>query len=380
MKTTYPTIPGTVIIAHDIHATSQDGLDRALDFLATDYDVKNCMEGERPHRGYFATLKESVFQNMTRCDFCQHLNVQLACKVHGYSCQGCGKVLYREYVKGGTIKFSFRNDEKMRYITLYIHSYENDRIICYPKPMKDERSIFSTKDPKALLEQFKDEYEVVTIDGKQLLSFFYPAKWKNVDRTINMAEVRGAPQIRRQHYQSVAVYKGQVFEDRYEMGIKDSFMIYDTFKDAPFKDTGRLHAKIMSMAGQVSRCDYYYQDRRSAFSETQFGWMKTAVETFTDLPKEEFAEFLRTCRQDGPGFICMLAQFVEKHTGVKQQIENNPNIGNILNAMCHDENEDRFGEYFLDDELGMISKIGKMMMNGKIYTKGKKKSGYDSNQ
>ncbi len=354
MNNKTPIIPGTVIIAHDIHATSQDGLDRALDFLAADYDIKDCMKDEyHPHSGYFATLKESVFQNLTKCDFCGHLNTQLACKVHGYSCKNCGKVLYKEYVKGGTIRFSFRNDESMKYVTLYIHSYENDRIICYPKPAKTE-AYFSAKNPVQHLEQFKDEYEVVTVDGKRMLSFFYPAKWKKVDRTINMAEVRGAPNTKRQHYRSVCVYKGEVFEDRYELGVKDSFMIYDTFKYAPFKDTGRLHAKIMSMAGQVSRCDYYYQDRRPSFNDTQLGWMKTAVETFTDLPKEEFAYFLQTCRKDGPGFICQLAQFVEKHTKVKQYLENHPDVQEILK-------EKKVCSYYDIDGVDFIFKMGEII-------------------
>lgn len=329
MKNKTPIIPGTVIIAHDIHATSQEGLDRALDFLAADYDVKDCMKGDRPHRGYFATLKESVHQEMTQCNYCNHLNPILASRCHGYACQGCQRVLYKEYVKGGTIKFSFDGDERMRYVKLWIHSYKNDHIICYKKPIKDD-SWFSTKNPEGLLKEFKDSYEVVTIDGKEMYSFYYPAKWRQEKTKINMSQVHGSATENRCHYKNVSIYKGQIFEGRYEMDVKDSLMIYDTFKDAPLKHTERLHARILSMAGQVSRCDYYYQDRRDYFSDTQFGWMQTAVENFTDLPKEEFKLFLKICRRDGPGFICQLAQFVEKHTKVRQYLENHPNVEEIL--------------------------------------------------
>ena len=89
----------------------------------------------------------------------------------------------------------------------------------------------------------------------------------------------------------------------------ESCSIYETWHWAPLAPSARLHAKVMSAAGQVSRQDYYHQDGRPAFSSLVYGRFEKFIEHFTELDHEEFRNAVRRMRHDGPGFIEDFAAF-----------------------------------------------------------------------
>lgn len=351
MKEIYPDIKDVIGIAHELHAKTDEALANALAYLSQDYDIKDCSKDkDHPHNGYYAHLKPSVYTRMTKCNFCLHLNTVLGCKCHGFRCYKCKQILWVEYMKGGTIRFSFANDERHRYVSLFIHSYDesSQSILCYTKQARDNSWCTVPKEQfAAYMEQFKDDYEVVNIDGKKLYKFYYNSKGMlRGDEKIHMAETRRAPMGNRCNYRETSIYKGQEFES---YGFSDnipaceSYMLYRT---KPLEHNDRMSASIINMARQSSRCDYYYQDGRTAFYETPLRWIRSIVEHFTDLDIKEFDKFLDICRNDGPGFIIHLADWVGKKIGVKQYVQNEPNIGNLLvgvSKMVH-------GQYMTDNE------------------------------
>jgi hypothetical protein len=180
-------IPGTVVIAHDIHAKSEEGLKAALAFLGKDYDVKDCNTDEHhPSDSYFAKLKDSVLQHWCKCDYCHGYSTWQASKCHGYRCDKCGKVLWEEYTPGSRIKFTFVNDSN-RYLTLKVHSYDEEgkRFLCYTEPPAPNPGyeFFCVKPENypSVLERHKDDYEQVEVGGEKLIALYYPAARREAD-------------------------------------------------------------------------------------------------------------------------------------------------------------------------------------------------------
>jgi len=363
-------IDGIVVIAHDLHATSQESFDALLAALAEDYSVKDGNLDKEPHDSYYASLKESVCQRMVKCNACGGLSRVGGCKRHGYKCDCCGQVLYLEYVKGATIRFYFPNQYPLQDLILNVHSYDekSQSILCYPDFVTQRSSIFGVDEKKhyALLERNRNAYERVYrgcrgagSGRKTLLKFFYPLPGKGRDEgyqniKINMSDLQRdwnvPPGTYGLGYKEVNVFKGQVYDGGIftdNLPLPQSFSIYPSFRHKAVRNS-RLHATIIHGARQSSRCDYFHQDGRRAFDGKPIEWMKLYVKHFTDLPYDEFENyFLRNCRYDGPGFICDLAAWVEKVTGVPQYIENKPNIGNFIEGfakLCR-------GERFIGNEL-----------------------------
>ncbi len=287
-----------------------------------------------PHRGWFAHLKDSVKQDFAKCNFCNHYSTRLGCRCHNYKCDKCGKVLWREYLNGGNIRFSFKKCEEYKTVSLKIHSFldKTQEIVCYPDYYKGNHWLTLTEDKfHAYMEEFKDEYRVI---GQKLYAFYCPNK-RDENIKINIAEVnRGDSEEEHCHYRYVTLYKGEECD---KLPVRDMYMIYDTYKDAPIKHTSKLAQNIIHAARQVARCDYYYQDGRDAFYDGQLKWMADYINHFTDL--KGFDRFTKVCRRDGPGFIVHLSYWVEAQTGVRQEIINEPNIGNLIIGMSKLGNE-----------------------------------------
>lgn len=372
-KTTLPQMNGIVSIAHNLHATSQEALDAAINQLSQDYDIENCMDDKtHPHRGWFASLKKDVCQSMAKCEYCNHLNETLGCKVHGFTCKGCGKVIYQEYLHKSTVDFYIRNDPNATKLRFMIHSYDNSTktLFVYDKPQKSHHwfsaSLATTRE---LMNKHNDFYERVKgPNGEKLLKIYCPKRMDD-DVKINVAEISRPPGIhrkdekgewimdgtylkypksfydetnRRQFYTEVEVYKGQEFTNLWgvpgcgSIPVPNTVMIYDTFKDAPAKRNNKLSRRILQVTGQVADCGYYYQDGSTAFIDVHFKWMATFIKYFTDLDAQKFEkEFLPVCAVDGPGFIQDLAFWVEEQTGVEQYVENRSNFCNTINAIAN---------------------------------------------
>ncbi len=287
-----------------------------------------------------------------------HYSTRLGCKCHGYKCEGCGKVLYREYVHRAPVRVYFPNDGGMRYINFIIHHYDeaSQSLVVYAKPQRG-RSLGSLTPEKAadFIKKHREYFQEQEINGKKCLAFYYPIirteenvknihveimetgnppykKVKNPKSRWGYDYVPYCEEDRRCCYRMVQLLKGQEFEGDFgfDLPVYDSFSICLTYKHAPAKRDGELSRRIIHAARQVADCGYYYQDGRQAFYEGQLEWMALYVEHFTDLNVKNFRRFLKICKKDGPGFIMQLAQYIEAETGVRQYVENRPNIGNLL--------------------------------------------------
>lgn len=368
----YPQIDGIIPVCGDLHAKTPEALEKLLAHLSEDYDVKNCMEDkDHPHRGWYARLKDSVLQCKVKCEFCNHLNDTLGCRVHGFTCKGCGKVIYREYLPNAPIEFAFDEDRKGRVLRFLIHSYsvEEKALYVYAKPQKSSR-LFRLDPEQAgkLLEEFKHCYERVTNEkGHKLLKFFLPRGCGMVYKDENGNEQRlkintyevGHPPVKylrdangnkvkdedgfsvyvhdettsRAFYNEVQLFKGQEIQGGgdWDLPVNASYMIYDTYKNAPEKRDANLSRRIIHAARQVTDCGYYYQDGSQAFYDGQMQNMAKYIEHFTDLDAADFREnFWRYCAKDGPGFIQDFAFWVKEQTGIEQYVENRPNVMNVV--------------------------------------------------
>lgn len=354
-----PPVDGIIMIAGDIHPLSDQGLENALKWLEEDYNIKDCSKDEyHPHEGYYASLKESVFRRACKCNYCKHYNDTSGSRVHGYSCKNCGKVIYREYLPKAPIRLCIKQDRNTPYLGFIIHSYEDNTLYVHETPQKLSNwgSVPVEKVPEYLA-KYESAFRRVEINGEKLLAFYYPAAHQrfkeNYDRiTISVYEVGHPPyqeipnpnrysgydyvlaeEDRKAHYESVQLYKGEEFKEgllQDNLPVRESFSVVLTYKHAPICRDENLSRNIIHGAMQVADCGYYYQDGRPAFGEVAFGWMTLYVEHFTDLNLPNFRNFLWRVRRDGPGFICELAAYVEKETGVRQYIENRPNIFNAI--------------------------------------------------
>ncbi len=346
----YPNVPGVVVIAGALHCKSREAFEALIDVLKDDYDIKDCMESDKPHEGHFCTLKDTVAQRFAKCDQCHHLNTTRGCKRHGFTCAGCNQIIYRDHLPKGLMRFTFY-PEKREYgfgcIAHEIHHFDHVNGQLYlkaePADYNGSYSTFPKEKAKTYLEEHSEYYTEVQIDGVWLLAIPYSGGGTLKDQCINPWEIsRWHSDEDIQHYREVTIFKGTEYEGGLISGlpVPDSYMVHETYKRAPFKHDKKLSASIISMAGQVSRCDYYYQDGRSAFFEGSLNWMEQFIEHFTDLPMESDEKYVGWKRfrvispKDGPGFIKALALWVQHCTGVKQWVEDSPNIGNLIEGAC----------------------------------------------
>lgn len=347
-----------VNIGDKIYPLSEEGLQNVFKLFENDYDIRDCSKDEIcPSEGYYASLKSEVFQRKCKCDYCQHYNPTEGSFVHGFTCENCGKVIYLEYLPNSPVSFYFRRDVTMRHLRFIVHSYKNDTLFVYDSPQTTcgFYSIPVEKVPDHL-RKFENDFERVEIEGQNLLAFYCPVfpSQKQFDRIkIEIYEIGSPPhkkipdstclfgyryeqseENRKQRYTKVQIYKGQEYEEKPlsdTLPVKRSFSIALTFRHAPIRRDENLSRKILQASSQVADCSYYCQDGRVAFGEVAFNRMCVYVEYFTDLDLNLFNKFLRTARRDGPGFICDLAEHVEKQTGVPQYVENNPKISSAAN-------------------------------------------------
>lgn len=331
-------IPETVIIAHNIHCLSEQGFNNVMEF-AKDYDVKDCMKDKsHPHEGYWLSLKDKVRQRVVKCNFCKNYNPVCGCKVHGFTCFRCAEVLYREYLPDAPVIFRFVDDKYYAKVALKIHSYEDYHLICYPDYLECSRGIYSLdteEKTREHFEKYKDAYTEVEIDGKKLLSFYYPPSHS---RSYNEEKVKisvdhvGWPEdstVKKCHYEEVTLYKGEEYPQNMglpfteRLPVPDSFMAYKTFEKDKTPDKN-LTRRILYAAGQTARCNYYGYDGRDYFTEGNLKWIRDYIQHFTTLNVQKFEKFLEICRKDGPGFLVHLADWIGNETGIPQLLDDRP--------------------------------------------------------
>lgn len=343
-----------VKIAGSLYCKNQQALDSLFNHLSEDYDI----EKSDKYDHYYARLKKSVCQDACKCNYCNHYNTHFGCKVHGFTCSGCDKILYKQYIPRSPIQFSFRYEERYHQLNFIIHSYDMETHTLYVYDKVQKRRAYgdlNLGNSLKMLEKHKDSYVRTTINGKKVLGF-YCRSWSSEDGDqvkINITSVGHPPykmtrnpdkslgydyelaeEDKGTHYHQVRIFKGQEYPgySDLDLPVPVSYMIYPHFEKA--KVNKNFSAGILRIAGMSSNCGYYYQDGSQAVYPVHLESMKKFVEHFTTLDLVKFTKFLELAPLDGPEFIVALAKFVEACTGVYQYVENKPNIGNVIHAAC----------------------------------------------
>ena len=94
-----------------------------------------------------------------------------------------------------------------------------------------------------------------------------------------------------------------------------------------------LHSDIIYAAGLVSRCDYYYQDGRTAVYPEHLERMRKYVANLTTIDIDQWDQAMRRAPRDGPGFIRYLASLCQGVPISEVKVVDEPNIGNVIEGM-----------------------------------------------
>lgn len=361
------------------------------DLKAIGYEVKDCRHDKRREQEghsvdeqekngwslWYASMPDIRFG---KCGSCGKLVKVNGIRCHGRMCEHCGAVLYREIVDGSTFKFRFtakdyvmfehqpamkarRWDNDVGFLYLYrgvdatyigdefdggnlkrekryhveVHS-DPSMVYVFSANGKrhevnavsfEERDIRKLRENEMAIAAYPDAWEAVEEDGHQLMKVSHKKPWNRDAAIIECCDCFG------HEFNSsiVKVWQGKEYGEWDNLPIPESFSIYEAWHwGIKWPRSPRLHANVMSAAGQVSRQDYYHQDGRDAFWGVAFDRMERFIDHFTEIPVGEFKAALPRMRKDGPGFIEDFGAFCAGEQ--IPEIENHPNMWNTISAVC----------------------------------------------
>ncbi len=265
-----------------------------------------------------------------RCGSCGGLISVYGIHSHNHKCELCGATTYAEIRDGSTVRFCFideGNSGGMADIKFRAKYWDSEAGHLYLYPTVLDGNWRHGERALQYLEEHKDKWERVTRFGHPYIRITYKkyGEYAEGERVIDMTDILD-------HYHNhriVKIWKGVEVDDMFgKLPIPQSINIYESWHWAPLEKSPKLHERIMHAAGQVSRKDYYYQDGRPALYDVAWKNMAMFVRHFTELDADAFDRTWPKFRKDGPGGIEDLARFCSD----KPQIENRPNIGNLLFA------------------------------------------------
>jgi len=379
-----------VQICSGLYVKTPEALKRLMeDLKAIGYEVKNCREEERraqeghtveeqEQKGWslwYASLPDIRFG---KCGSCGKRVSVRGIRCHNRTCEHCGAVLYREIVDGSTFKFRFTAKDYVMFEhqpAMKARRWDNDAGVLYlyrghdayykgsdptwfdkdksyfvephPDPTFvyafdangnrheveaasfDEDSIKQLRANEKAIAEYPDAWEAVEEDGYQLMRVAHKKPWNRDEAVVECCDCHG------HEFNStiIKVWNDEEYGEWSDLPVPESFSIYEAWHwGVQWPRSPQLHAKVMSAAGQVSRCDYYYQDGRPAFSGVVFDRMERFIDHFTEIPVEDFREMLPRMRKDGPGFINDLGSFCAGDD--LPEIQNEPNMWNTISTVC----------------------------------------------
>lgn len=344
MKKFFESIPGVVSIC-DLYAKTQQALDTLLTKLESiGYKIDNLRNAEHRQRDgvsidkmekngwslWFASLEV----RRGKCGSCNGLIDVRGIQSHGHKCELCGAVTYydildtRESKTASSIRFSFtsQNDESIGLADIRMDAHHWDiaegYLYLYPE-VKDGLWLKGDRAQK-YLDSNKDKLEWITLnDGKQLIRVKYPHPWNYNESAINPSEIYG----HHWNHKIVKVWDGKEYgEWDQDFPLPETISVYEAWHWAPLQSSPHLHEEIISAAGMVSDCGYYYQDGRAAFYDVHLERMRAFVEHFTTLDLKSWDSMIARADKSGPGMIRAIARFCHNDA----EVENRPNIGNVI--------------------------------------------------
>lgn len=343
MKNFFENIPGVVSIC-GLYAKTQEALDTLLTKLESiGYKVDNLRNSEHRQRDGVSVEKmekngwslwfASLDVRRGKCGSCNGIISTQGIQSHGHKCELCGAVTYYHILNAGesetgsNIRFSFINRDEnigMADIKMKAHHWDTDEGYLYLYPEVMDGLWLHGDRAQAYLDGNKDKWDWVTLgDGRQLIRVKYPHPWNYNESAINPSEIYG----HHWNHKIVKIWDGKEYDEwSQDFPVPETISIYEAWHWAPLQPSPHLHENIISAAGMVSDCGYYYQDGRTAFYDVHIKRMRTFVEHFTVLDLKEWDSMIARSDKSGPGMIKAIARFCHKNA----EVENRPNIGNVL--------------------------------------------------
>ena len=282
-----------------LYPKSQEAYDRLLLHLKDlGYEIKET--------GTFATLRNEH----ARCMVCHKEITMLGCHMEHRRCEHCGSLIWAELLDGATIEFTFWDnpeDLRMVTVTMKVKSYDPDAhtLTLYPDVLESKRGWgFDIEDSKKLLALNAHKF---TKDGGCYGDYLVVPYKRGDSKVINTWEVRCENHIRL--VETFKVWEGKEYKAFDDKPFSEHYNIYKVWNELPYRRNSEgMMERIMSAAGQVSRPSYYHQDR-GAFSGIVYTRWRLFVENLTDIPVNEWDEFVQIAPCSGPGFIAALSSF-----------------------------------------------------------------------
>ncbi len=317
-----------------LYAKTPQGLAALMQQLLLDgYNIAD--NGESAHYRapgtYYASLREDVAQFVGKCGSCKSYISRLGIETHKHKCEVCGAHTFIEYPDGAITRFRFLNDpEAGDYepsIKMKVKEFDDESgcLILYVTPENgNDFNDWSVKNALKVLKRNRPKFTFVTRGGFGFIAIRYAAysMYVEQDAVISMSEITN----QHRNFQCFKLYQGREYSEYDRLPVVESYTVRDASKWKLLEPSPGLHEKIISAAGMVSRCDYYYQDGRCEFYDIHLLRMRLFVEHFTALNLQDWDTMIARADKSGPGMIRAIGHFCHQ----QPRIVNEPNIFNLL--------------------------------------------------
>lgn len=268
------------------------------------------------------------------CKTCkQHIST-LGIWAHGHKCEKCGSVTYLDMVDGSRICFVFNNDDRQllpKKLSMKVKSLDVKRglLFLYPDSFDDDRFSMTGETAQEYLNENWKLWKWEKLGNKRFIAVKYLPSWmrmknKSFQSAIEPYDVFG--HVR--NAKVVKIWEGKQYSDFERIPIPETICIYEAWHWMPLQKSPKLHEKLISAVGMVSRQDYYYTNGRTEFYPKHGEAMLKFVKHFTALDAADFEKAWARFRKSGPGMIQDLGYYCSGNE--LPEIDNQPNFAHSL--------------------------------------------------
>jgi hypothetical protein len=337
-KVMFENIEGVVVIGGNPYAKTPAALEALLAELRTigyqidnlreaDYRKKDDVSVETMEKNGWSLWYAHLDVRRGKCGSCNQYIDTAGIRSHGHKCGWCGAVTYYKIIDGSTVRFSFvqrdENEYGMADLTMKARRWDTEAGYLYLYPEILDGLWLRGDRAKQYFEANKDKWEEVEEDGQRLIRVRYRNSSYLEDSAINPSNIHG----HFWNHEIVLVWEGKEYpEYSSNFPIPRSMSVYEAWHWAPLDASPTLHKKVLGAIGNTDDKGWHYQDGRPWFGARSFEEMGKFVRHFTSLNADAWDVQSRHFRLDGPGGIDDVAKFCHPNA----QVENRPNVGNLL--------------------------------------------------
>ncbi|MCX6779429.1 MAG: hypothetical protein NTU97_04340 [Candidatus Magasanikbacteria bacterium] len=335
-------IEGVVSIGGDLYVKSPEALEKLFaelrsvgykieDLRQADYRKKDGVAVETMEKEGWSLWFASLNVTRAKCGSCHGLISPVGVQHHGHKCELCDEVTYYEIIDGSEVRFSFISSHEgenydLADITMKAHHWDSAAGYLYLYPEIYKGLFSSVERAKRHFEANKDKWKISEGEGRDLIKIRYSDPWNHETAVISMSDIRG----NYWNHQIVQIWEGREYpEFTSDFPVPTSMSIYETWHWPLLESSPILHKRVLSAIHHNDDKGWHYQDGRPYFTRKMFAEMGKFVRHFTKLDADAWDEQISQFRLDGPGGIDDVAAFCHP----RAQVENRPNVGNILVGM-----------------------------------------------